>query len=257
MYRMDPEKSLILTDHVAVREWVRIPVDDVGYVSSAELLQLDDVALRNVIDTLEVTRYTGWRNHEGLWRSALKLDVTRDAHVLDYGCGIGVEALQYAKAGNEVWLADIVESNVRLAERVLRLYGYEPAGSTVMPESYSSRLPKDVDVVHCAGVLHHIRQPIPTMQRFAGLLQSLGEVRLMVYSDEGWRLYTGTEPPHDVTDDPMRETFLRAFDEVGMWADWYDEARLVERFGEWFDVESVTYLTPNRRYLAATLRMKR
>jgi SAM-dependent methyltransferase len=256
----------IHTEPGAAKAWARIPVDDVGYLASAELLRLSDDGLRNIVNTCQANRYAGWRNHNGLWRKALHLDDTTDKHVLDYGCGLGVEALQYARNDNSVWVADIVRENVELAARVLSLYGYPAAGMTLMPETPivyfplphmpANRLPEDVDVIHCAGVLHHIRDPLSTVERFAQILNGRGELRLMVYSDEGWRIATGTPPPMDVTDHPSRMSFVRYFDEVGDWADWYDEERLTDRFGAWFTIDEVTYLTPNRQYLAAILRMR-
>jgi SAM-dependent methyltransferase len=107
--------------------------------------------------------------------------------------------------------------------------------------------------VHMAGVLHHCTDPVAVMQEVATWLEPGGEVRLMVYSDQGWRLATGTEPPDDVAAHPARTQFVRFMDEVGDWADWYDGPRLAARSGRWFTVKDVRYITPDQRYLTATL----
>jgi 2-polyprenyl-3-methyl-5-hydroxy-6-metoxy-1,4-benzoquinol methylase len=97
-----------VTDPAGLRElWRRIPVDDVGYLTAEELLARSDTDLRTLIDRMEQTRYSGWRNHEGRWRDILGLDTTSGKTVLDYGCGVGLEALQYARAGNDVVVADL------------------------------------------------------------------------------------------------------------------------------------------------------
>jgi SAM-dependent methyltransferase len=107
------------------------------------------------------------------------------------------------------------------------------------------------------GVLHHIEHPVPVVEQMARWLAPGGELRVMVYSDNGWRAATGTEPPADVTDHPARERFVRWGDELGDWADWYSEARLAERFGAWFDVERFRYIAGHGWYATALLRVRK
>lgn len=234
--------------------WSSPPVDGIGYLSSAELLTYGDEDLRVLVKQFEAERYGGERNHDNTWRDTLALDTTHGCRVLDYGCGVGVEALQYAKTGNEVWVADIAPSNAELACHVLSLHGYRANRLAVGHAAPFVNTAHVFDVVHCSGVLHHIPHPRPVVERFAELLVPGGELRLMLYSDVGWQLHTGTEPPEDVADDPSRNVFVRKMDDVGEWADWYNHDRLVARFGDLFDVERVEYLMPNRSFLAAVLR---
>ena len=234
--------------------WSAVPVDEVGYLPSADLLAMGDDALRALITRMEQARYDGWRNHDGLWKAAMRLDEAAGLRVLDFGCGTGIEALQYSRAGAFVVVADINAASVQLAVRVLRLFGFSAAGFFVMRgDGPLATTGWQFDVVHMSGVLHHIPDPVPVVAEAATWLEPGAELRLMVYSDAGWRDITGTEPSADVTDHPQRMTFVRHFDAVGDWADWYDEARLAQRFGEWFDVRDVRYITPNGHYLTARL----
>lgn len=239
-----------------VAQWSSPPVDDVGYIPSAELLRLPSKELRKTIATAERNRYQGWRNYENRWRDLLKLDSTHDCHVLDYGCGIGIEALQYARAGNDVTVADISRSNVRLALRVLRLHGFEAGGFQITEGSLVNGIFGTFDVIHCAGVLHHIPNAVEVVREMAKHLIEGGELRLMVYSDYAWRLASSDEPPERVHEHPDFEAYWRRWDAVGGYADWYDCARLERRFGEWFWIEACEYLTMFREYLGAVLRRK-
>lgn len=167
-----------------VTAWSHPPVDDVGYVSSRELLALSDDELRAVVDRMRSTRYGGWRNHKNRWRDLLSLDTTTGRRVLDLGCGVGLETLEYLRAGNTVDVADIVPENTALAQRVARVYGYEgrlPVRLTVGRDPpFITRHAGWYDVVHCVGVLHHVPWARDLVERCHGLLAPGGELRLML-----------------------------------------------------------------------------
>lgn len=254
-----------------VEAWSAPPVDDVGYIPSAELLTLSDEDLLDVARRMRAVRYHtgGYRNFGGLWRDLMGLDSLAGKHILDFGCGTGMEACELAKR-NHVSIADISRANIDLAARMLVLHGFrpqwqilvtmEPPYISVPPpqlgviEPYSAIPPQDFDVFYCSGVLHHIPWARQIMERAHALLRPGGQARLMLYSDQGWRIATGTEPPADVTTDPSFERFVRHFDAVGEYADWYDQDRLEQRFGDLFTVERCEYMTPDRRFIGAVLR---
>lgn len=233
--------------------WANPPVDDVGYLSSAELLTWPDHRLHALIAEMRTARYTGWRNDGGTWRDVLGLDTTHDKTVLDYGCGVGMEAIEYDES-NRIIVGDIIDSNVALALRVAEIFGRQLVGGLRIYPGLPSTQDRSIDVVHCSGVLHHIREPRSVMEDFHRVLKPDGEVRLMLYSDRGWRYVLGTEPPADVTDDPGFARFVSWYDSVGDYADWYSEAKLRDRFGDLFAVKRCEYMTSIEIFLGAVLR---
>lgn len=244
------------------KAWSNPPVDDVGYLSSKELLALEDDELLALVAQMEKTRYAGWRNWNGHWRDVLGLDSTVAKSVLDYGCGVGLESLQYAKRSNYVSIADICEDNVRLAHRVLRLHGYRTLHEMIIEERppflpwlRPTEKPGDsFDVIHCCGVLHHIPNAREVVEAMHSWLREEGELRLMVYSDEAWKLATGTEPPEgDVSGYEEFETFVRYWDGVGDWADWYDKTKLMDLAGDLFTLNRFRPLTSDKAYVGAVL----
>lgn len=237
------------------KQWSSPPVDDVGYLPSKDLLTWTDEALVDLVTTMEQTRYGGWRNWRGRWRDVLGLDETHDKDVLDYGCGVGIESLQYARNGNRVTVADISPDNVALAERVLDLFGY-PArlGKRISEKPPFLRNTETYDVIHCCGVLHHIPDAKSVVKQMHGWLRHEGEVRLMVYSDKAWEIATGTEAPDgDAFDYVEFEKFWRHWDPIGGYAEFYNATRLQARFGEWFTVRRCKPLTEGGEYLGAIL----
>lgn len=238
-----------------VAQWSNPPVDDVGYFPSEELLALSDAQFRTVVERAAAVRYGGWRNHRGLWREVLGLDSTSDKDVLDFGCGLGLEALELARGGCRVSLADLSAGNLAVAERVLGLFEYGSVSHYLISDQtpFVDCVPSSFDVFYCNGVLHHIPWARQIMEMAHSLLRPNGEVRLMVYSDLGWWQATNTEPPADVTSHPSFERFVRHFDEVGDYADWYNAAKLRSQFGDLFDIVRYEYLTPEHIYFAAVL----
>lgn len=235
--------------------WRRIPVDDRAYLDTGGLLLLEDRVLLFVAQEMERRRYSGWRNDGNLWRTHMGLDSVTGKRILDYGCGMGIESVQYARSGNRVVIADINEDTVLLAARVMNLYGLERVWQFVidMEFPFLALDEGEFDMIVMNGVLHHIEDPVPVVREMHRWLAPGGELRVLVYTDRGWRMATGTEPPEDVTDHPERETFVRWGDAVGDWADWYDRDRLEQRFGEWFTVREWHYVTPDDRYAVAIL----
>lgn len=237
--------------------WANPPVDDIGYISSQTLLDMPDEDFLQLIAKAEKNRYSGWRNWRGRWREVLGLDPTFGMNVTDYGCGIGIESLQYARNGNIVTAADITNYNVRVAKRTLALNGYKPAALSIIKEGEPLILPHKVDIVHCCGVLHHIPDAVQVVKWWAQyLLAPGGEVRLMLYSDKAWVISTGTEPPLQVEGHPKAFQFARAWDGVGNYADWYDAERLEKRFGRWFILEKYEDLTVQGAYVGAVMRRR-
>lgn len=241
-----------------VSDWSSPPVDDVGYFPSSQLVQMPEGEFRTLVDTMRQTRYNGWRNHDNKWRDVMGLDSLQNKDIIDFGCGMSVDSLELALAGNRVSLADLSESNLALGTRVLGLYDLYPAGTYLVSDEipYLSAPNNSFDVFYCNGVLHHVRWPRDIMERAHDLLRDGGEVRLMVYSDRGWRNYIGTEPPVDTEKDPNFNSFVRVFDQVGSYADWYNREKLDRMFGDLFEITRFEYITDNDRYLAAVLRKR-
>lgn len=242
-----------------VQAWSNPPVDDVGYIPSSHLLSLPDAQLLAVVREMHRVRYStqAWRNWNNGWREGLRLDSTHDKTVLDFGCGVGMESAEIASQGNRVILADIAGTNLQLASRVMGLFGHEPLGAWFLEENLFDAAPiPPIDVVHCAGVLHHIPRARETVEWFSTLLKPNGELRLMLYSDRGWRTYIGTEPPADTVNDPMFIHFVRTFDQVGGYADWYNEYKIEALAGDLFALEDFRYITVDDRYCTAVLRKR-
>jgi len=242
----------------AADEWIRIPVDDVGYIHAADLYRMPDKEFLDLVHRAERARYWGWRNAGNKWRENLGLDTTHGKRVMDFGCGIGLEALQFARAGNEVILCDLHPASIAVARRTLKLHGYEDAVYDVRRSFFTEpyvRYIEDIDIFYANGVLHHLPYDRELLHSVKEYLAPDGEVRLMVYTDWGWEHAVGTSAPEGrACDDANYTLFLRFFDEVGEYADFYNARRMKERFGDDYELFHFDYITLTRQYATAVLK---
>lgn len=247
-------------------EWSSPPFDNIGYISSAEALEMPDEKLRELVRTCEANRYDPQindgicRNYQNLWRRELGLDTTVGKRIMDFGCGMGIESLQFAKGGNRVIPADIVPDNVRLAARVLRLFGHEPdAMVNVSGDAPYFDVRGSIDIFYSNGVLHHTPRIRDILGRAREVLSRGGEARVLLYSDKGWQHFVkGPLPPIEqpVTEHAGFDAFVRAFDCVGAYADWYSREKLEWLTRGLFRVERYSYITRAQWYCVAILRPK-
>ncbi len=242
------------------KEWARPPLDGIGYISSKHLLSVSDDELKSLVQKFRDTRYTGWRNYEGKWRKYMGIDDTTGKTILDFGCGVGIESLEFAQKGNNVIAADLVRDNVELAKRIASLYGQTIQTIETSWKPPYINLPKNsIDILYMDGVLHHIPYAHDLLRESLNWLRPHGEIRAMLYSDRGWAKYVKAEVPpfdSDVTQNPNFNKFLRVFDRVGYYTDWYSRKRLEWRFGDLVDITMYEYVTDDCRYCVARMAPK-
>ncbi|OGW80112.1 MAG: hypothetical protein A2Z83_08730 [Omnitrophica bacterium GWA2_52_8] len=247
----------------AKHEWQRIPVAEIGYLESDALLRESDETLRQLFETAASKRYDpkGWRNYQnGLWEAS-GIQEIKGKHVFDFGCGFGIDSFQFAKNQNTLSIADIVPSNVELTARVLKLYGYDPRQNIGVTDTYPFFETREkFDLFFSNGVLHHTPKIREILLRAVECLKPEGEIRLMLYSDIGWKIATGSEIPdakQPVMENPHFCQFVRFFDSVGNYADWYNEERLNLRIGDFLEIKKISYFTKDRRFLFAVLKPRK
>lgn len=238
--------------------WATPPVAGGNMPSHAVALWSDELIRLWVAETMP-RHYAQPSNHDGEYLRRLRLDDTSGKVILDFGCGFGFDALRYARAGNEVMLADIAINNIAAAARVLTAHGHPvPHGCEIINERpFIGDPPRRLDVIHCSGVLHHIPYPSDILRRASEILAPDGEVRLMLYTDHLFRVMTGQEPggiDDDVTRHPRFAQFVRGCDAVGHYADWYTPEKLAKRCAGLFDVAEWHYLRPDKGNAVAILR---
>jgi len=119
-----------------------------------------------------------------------QFDRWKDKKVLEIGCGIGTDTINFARAGAKVTAVDYSGKSLEVARRRAKVYGLDVDFYQADAERLSEFVPVETyDLVYSFGVIHHTPHPeraIEQIRRFMGP-QSL--LKLMVYNRNSWKVF--------------------------------------------------------------------
>jgi 2-polyprenyl-3-methyl-5-hydroxy-6-metoxy-1,4-benzoquinol methylase len=109
--------------------------------------------------------------------------------ILEVGCGIGTDTVNFARAGAQVTAVDVSEKSLVIAQQRARVYGLsnirffhgnaEELGSFLPLETY--------DLIYSFGVLHHTPQPERAMDQLRMYCRPGTVLKVMVYNRYSWK----------------------------------------------------------------------
>lgn len=115
----------------------------------------------------------------------------RGRRVLELGCGIGTDTVNFARAGAHVTAVDLSQESLDLAAQRVDTLGLaervrffqangEELSGTVPLEPY--------DLIYSFGVIHHTPHPDRVIAELRRYLAPGGEMRIMVYHRRSWKV---------------------------------------------------------------------
>jgi SAM-dependent methyltransferase len=102
------------------------------------------------------------------------------ARLLEVGCGMGTDLLQFARGGAKVTGVDLTPRSIEISRRHLAVYG--ELGDFAITDGES--LPfadESFDVVYSNGVLHHTPDTAGAVREVHRVLRRGGQARVMLY----------------------------------------------------------------------------
>jgi 2-polyprenyl-3-methyl-5-hydroxy-6-metoxy-1,4-benzoquinol methylase len=111
--------------------------------------------------------------------------------VLEIGCGIGTDTMNFARQGASVTAIDLSEKSLEMARKRAAVYGLtdritffhgsaEQLDQIVPPEPF--------DLIYSFGVIHHTPHPERVLQQLRNYVRPGSTVKIMVYHRYSWKV---------------------------------------------------------------------
>jgi len=154
----------------AREQWTQDPC---GAVSDRE----HEFGTREFFDTVEKHRYTEYAP----WMPRLMgFDKFHDARLLEIGCGMGTDLLQFARGGARCTGIDLTPRSIEITRHRFRLYDADGAFMISDGEHLPFR-DESFDVVYSNGVLHHTPDTAGAIREVHRVLRPGGTAKVMLY----------------------------------------------------------------------------
>jgi 2-polyprenyl-3-methyl-5-hydroxy-6-metoxy-1,4-benzoquinol methylase len=111
--------------------------------------------------------------------------------VLEIGCGIGTDTVNFARHGARVTSIDLSEKSLELAQQRIRVYGLQDQVTFYRgnAEDLSSLVPVEpYDLIYSFGVIHHTPHPERVLEQLRPYARPGTTVKVMVYHRRSWKV---------------------------------------------------------------------
>ena len=112
--------------------------------------------------------------------------------VLEIGCGIGTDTINFARAGAQVTAVDLTEQSLELARQRAKVFGLEHRIQFIQAdaEKLSETVPVGpYDLVYSFGVIHHTPDPNRVLDEIRKYVTPESTVKIMVYNRWSWKVF--------------------------------------------------------------------
>jgi SAM-dependent methyltransferase len=109
--------------------------------------------------------------------------------VLEIGCGIGTDSINFARAGAHLTAVDISDESLDLCKKRFEAFGLDAQFYRGDAEELSRFVPiEKYDLIYSFGVIHHTPHPEKVMEQLEQYCGPDTELRIMVYSKWSWKV---------------------------------------------------------------------
>ncbi len=133
--------------------------------------------------------------------------------VLEIGCGIGTDTINFARAGAQVTAVELSEESLKVARQRAEVMGVADRITFYVAnaEELSHVVPiEPYDLVYSFGVIHHTPDPRRAALEMMQYLSPQGEMRVMIYAKYSWKNFLiaiGIAQPEAQTGCPIAFTY--------------------------------------------------
>lgn len=143
------------------------------------------VGSREYFDEVEKRKYTV-EPHIPLFA---EFEKWKGKKVLEIGCGIGTDTVNFARAGASVTAIDYSENSLEIAKKRADVYGCTVEFHHANAEELSRVVPvQRFDLVYSFGVIHHTPHPGLAVAEIKKYMDRSSMLKLMVYHRFSWKV---------------------------------------------------------------------
>jgi 2-polyprenyl-3-methyl-5-hydroxy-6-metoxy-1,4-benzoquinol methylase len=120
-----------------------------------------------------------------------EFDRWKGKKVLEIGCGIGTDTINFARAGAQVTAIDLTEQSLEVARQRAKVFGLEDRIRFLQAnaERLSETVPVErYDLVYSFGVIHHTPDPSRVLDEIRKYVTAESTVKVMVYNRWSWKV---------------------------------------------------------------------
>lgn len=134
--------------------------------------------------------------------------------VLEIGCGIGTDAINFARTGADYTGVELSSESLSLTKKRFEVFGLPGRLLVGDAESLASLFPNETfDLIYSFGVLHHTPNLIKALESISELSNDSTIVKVMVYAENSWKnalIKAGLEQPEAQSGCPIANTYTNA-----------------------------------------------
>jgi len=179
-----------------------------------------DTGTKEYFDEVEAKRYTA-EPHIPLFAD---FESYKGKKVLEVGCGMATEGINFVKHGAEYTGTDLSEESLELAKKRFGVYNKEGKFYAGNSEELTSFVPVETyDLIYSFGVIHHSPQPEKIISEIKKYMNKDSTLKIMLYASESWKNYmieAGYDQPEAQYGCPIAYTYTK--DEVRELLDGFD-----------------------------------
>jgi 2-polyprenyl-3-methyl-5-hydroxy-6-metoxy-1,4-benzoquinol methylase len=110
--------------------------------------------------------------------------------VLEIGCGIGTDSINFARAGADLTVIDISDESLDLCKKRFDVFGLKANFYTGNAENLTEIVPVEkYDLIYSFGVIHHTPHPERVFEQISAYCKPETELRIMLYSRWSWKVF--------------------------------------------------------------------
>jgi ubiquinone/menaquinone biosynthesis C-methylase UbiE len=167
------------------------------------------IGTRQYFDEVEARKYFVEPHIPGF----AQFDRWAGKRVLEVGCGIGTDTMNFARAGARVTAVDLSTESLKLARQRAEVFGLQD--QITFAHADAEKLAEVIavepyDLVYSFGVIHHTPRPDVVVEGLKRFMHAGSEFRLMMYARNSWKdalIEAGLDQPEAQSGCPVAFTY--------------------------------------------------